>query len=131
MLPRLLAGILACVFLPLGITFAVLGGDFSRVGGAFLGAGLGMLLLFVALQSRERARRARRTARTSAEVIESRINHGVQLNAKRQLTLTVRLGTGTHTGAFMWLPSTRIGSHIDVEYDPEQPSNFAPLAPPE
>lgn len=130
MLARLLSGILASVFLPLGIVFAILGGEFASMGTLLLGPGVGLLLLFVFLTQRERRRRARRTAQASAEVLEASINHGVQLNAKRQLTLRVRFpAAGEVSGKFFWYPTIPVGDRIDVRYDPDDPESFEPVDP--
>lgn len=138
-LARLLTGILAAVFLPLGTAFLVVGSvsdevrsgrpeDFLAVGAAAAGVGLAFLCAFVILTRRERARRARRTARASAEVLDARLNHGVQLNAKRQLRLSVRFAAaGDVSGSFFWLPSVPIGDRIEVLYDPDEPANFEPV----
>jgi len=127
---RLLSGILAAVFLPLGITFAILGDDFAGIGALLLAVGVGMLALFGWLVMRERSRRARRTAQASAEVVDARINHGVQLNAKRQLMLTVRFpAAGEVSGKFFWYPSIPVGERIDVRYDPDDPESFEPVDP--
>jgi hypothetical protein len=125
-LARLLTGILAVVFLPLGITFAIVSG--AGVGAPFLAVGAAFAAVFLALLRKERGRRARRQLRATAEVVSSKINHGVQLNAKRQLVLTVRIpGAGEASGSFFWLPSNPVGERIDVLYDPADPSNFEPV----
>ena len=141
MLPRLLTGILAAVFLPLGIVFAVIGlvaddvdrGDpkaFLYLGIPLALAGAALAVAFVVLSRKERERKARRTAQASAEVLAANINHGVQLNAKRQLELTVRFpAAGELSGTFFWFPSIPIGDRIDVRYDPDDPANFEPVDP--
>ena len=134
MVGRLLTGILAAVFLPLGIVFTVIGlvsdDAFLPVGLPLAAVGVGFAVAFVVLMRQARRRKARRTQRVSAEVLDARVNHGVQLNAKRQLTLTVRFpAAGEVTGKFFWYPSIPVGERIDVLYDPDEPANFEPVDP--
>ena len=141
MLARLLTGILAAVFLPLGIVFTIIGlaaddvdrgspEGFLYAGLPLAAVGVAFAVAFVVLMRQARGRKARRTQRASAEVLDASINHGVQLNAKRQLTLTVRFpAAGEVTGKFFWYPSIPVGERIDVMYDPDEPANFEPVDP--
>lgn len=141
MVARLLTGILAAVFLPLGVVFTLIGllaedvdrGEpegFLYAGLPIAAVGAAFAIAFVVLMRRERGRRARRTQQASAEVLEASINHGVQLNTKRQLTLTVRFpAAGEVTGKFFWYPSIPVGEQIEVRYDPDEPANFEPVDP--
>ena len=142
MVARLLTGILAAVFLPLGIVFTVTGlvaDDVDRgEPEGFLYAGLPLALLgaglaaaFVALLRRERARRARRTARATAEVVQARMNTGIRSSGRFATALTVRFApAGTVTTQVMWDPMTPLqpGDAIEVRYDPADPASFEPAA---
>ena len=140
MVQRLVSGILAAVFLPLGVIFSLIGllaDDVDRgEPEGFLYAGLPLALIgagfavaFAVLQRRERARRARRTTRATAEVVEARINTGVRSSGKFGLRLTVRFEpAGTATASLMWDPMQplRPGDRVEVLYDPADPANFEP-----
>lgn len=140
MVARLLSGILAAVFLPLGIVFALIGllaDDVDRgepEGFLYAGiplalVGVGFATAFVVLTQRERARRARRTARATAEVVEARMNTGVRSSGRLALALTVRFDpAGTAGTSVMWDPMQplRPGDRIEVLYDPAEPSSFEP-----
>ncbi len=137
MIARLLTGILAVVFLPLGLVFLVLGllmgdgDDVQPVGAGCAIAGIAFALAFALLMRMEARRRERRRAglRASVEVLAAKVNHGVQLNRKRGLSLTVRAPSGeTLTGSFMALPETApaVGDRIEILYDPAEPANFEP-----
>jgi hypothetical protein len=143
MVGRLVTGILAVVFLPLGVFFTLVGllvddideGDpivFVFVGVPFLLVGVGCAIAFVSLMRRERARRARRRAglRASAEVVNAYYQWNVRVKGRPALQLTVRIGDNTVSGMFLSRdpqPPTA-GSSVDVLYDPADPSNFE-LAP--
>ena len=109
MLPRLLSGILAAVFLPLGVAFTIVGATTMRtfvyVGLPFLVVGLVLGVVFLVLQRRESARRRRRRAgpRTMA---------------------------GTVAKTVLLPPNMRLtqGGSIEVFYDPQEPSNFEPVS---
>jgi hypothetical protein len=146
MVYRLLAGILAAVFLPLGVVFVVVGllvdhpdrgkpEDFVYIGVPFLVAGVALAATFVVLWRREAGRRRRRRQglRTGAEVVRAELDWRVRVNGRPLLRLTVRLpgalsGDSTVSGAFISrdgsLPAA--GARIDVLYDPADPSNFEP-----
>ena len=144
MVVRLVTGILAAVFLPLGLVFTTIGllaEDVDRgEPEGFLYAGIplavvggGLLCAFAALQGRERDRRRRRREglRASAEVVEARMNTGVRSGSKFALRLTVRFApAGTATTSLMWDPMQplRPGDRIEVLYDPADPANFEPAA---
>ena len=146
MVLRLLTGILAVVFLPLGIVFVVLGlvvehpdrgrpETFVYIGAPFAVAGAALAVTFIVLWRREAGRRRRRRQglRTGAEVVRAELDWRVRVNGRPMLRLTVRLpgaisGDATVTGAFISrdgsLPAA--GARIDVVYDPAEPSNFEP-----
>jgi Flp pilus assembly protein TadB len=123
---RLLSGIFTAVFVPLGLIFLI---ALGAVGLPFAVLGIACAATFAFSLRQERRRRERRQLRATAEVVEARINHGVQLNKRRALALTVRFEpAGTVSGSFFWLPSDPIGDRIDVVYDPADPANFAPAS---
>jgi hypothetical protein len=144
MLPRLLSGILALVFVPLGATFVAVGllshhpdrgrpAAFLYVGTPFLVIGLGLAAACLVLRRREAERRRRRRAglRATAEVVEATLNPHVRVGTSFALKLTVRIpGAGTVTRTVFTSPFTRIdeGAEIDVLYDPGDPANFEPAA---
>ena len=146
MVLRLVSGILAAVFLPLGLIFVAIGllaDDVDRgEPEGFLYAGIPLALLgaafaaaFVVLQRRERARRARRTQRATAEVVSAKMNTSVRSGSKFALRLTVRFDpAGTATTSVMWDPMRPLqpGDRVEVAYDPAEPSSFevAPVASP-
>jgi hypothetical protein len=144
MVLRLLSGILAATFIPLGIAFTVIGVTadevdrgspeaFVYVGVPLLVVGLGLGGAFFVLRRNERARRARRRAglRAQAEIVSADVNWSVRVNGRPALRLTVRFApAGTVSGTF--LPrgdySLHTGDSIDVLYDPAEPANFEPAA---
>ena len=142
MVARLLTGILASVFLPLGAVFSLIGlladdvdrGEpegFLYAGVPLLALGIGLAVAFVVLTRRARARRARRTLRATAEVVDAQLNTGVRSSGKFALRLTVRFDpAGTVTTQVMWDPLTSIrpGDRIEVLYDPAEPGSFEPAA---
>jgi hypothetical protein len=137
MLPRLLSGILAVVFLPLGVAFTVVGAATMRmflyIGLPFLVVGLILGVVFLVLQRREAARRRRRRAgpRTMAEVISAEWNPGVRIGTWLTVKLTVRyVPAGTVARTVLIPPTMRLtqGGSIEVFYDPQEPSNFEPVA---
>ncbi len=147
MLFRLLSGILAATFLPLGVTFVVVGlvvdhpdrgrpMAFVYIGVPFALAGLGLAIAFVVLQYREvgRRRRRRQGLRAAAEVVRADINWHVRVNGRPMLRLSVRLpgaisGDGIVSGTFAVGdgPMPTQGTRMDVLYDPSDPSNFEPV----
>jgi hypothetical protein len=140
MVARLVTGILASVFLPLGVVFTLIGllaGDVDRgspegfvyAGLPLLAVGVGLAVAFAVSARRAKETRARRTARTSAEVLEARMNTGVRSSGKFALKLTVRFEpAGTATTSVMWDPMKplRPGDRIEVLYDPADPGSFEP-----
>ena len=106
MVLRLVFGILALTFVPIGVIFTVIGltvdevdeGDpqaFVYIGIPILAVGLGFAGAFFVLWRKERARRARRRAglRARAEIVSANVNWSVRVNGKPALKLTVRFGT--------------------------------------
>jgi hypothetical protein len=142
MVLRLVSGILAVTFLPLGLAFVVVGlvvdkpdsgspEAFVYVGIPLALAGVACAVVFVVQWRRERARRARRRQglRARAEVVEADVNWSVRVNGRPALRLTVRFaGAGTVGGTFLVGPgpAPAPGESIDVLYDPADPSNFEP-----
>jgi hypothetical protein len=142
MIARLLSGILAVVFLPLGLAFLGVGlfvedvdsgspAGFARLGAACAVAGVGFALVFALLMRKEAKRRERRRAglRASVEVLASEVRHGVQSNRKRGLRLTVRGPSGEPlSGQLLALPEAApaAGDRIEILYDPAEPENFEP-----
>jgi Protein of unknown function (DUF3592) len=141
---RLVLGILAVTFVPLGLVFTVIGlvaDDVDRGSPeGFLYAGLPILLVglalagaFLVLWRKERARRARRRAglRARAEIVSADVNWSVRVNGRPALKLTVRFApAGEVSGTFLAGGdySLRTGDAIDVLYDPAEPANFEPAA---
>ena len=137
MLPRLLSGILAAVFLPLGLAFTIVGAatmrTFLYVGLPFLVVGLVLGVAFLVLQRKESARRRRRRQgpRTMAEVLSAEWNPGVRVGTWLTVKLTVRfVPAGTVAKTVLLPPNMRLtqGGSIEVFYDPQEPSNFEPVA---
>jgi hypothetical protein len=141
MVARLVSGILAVVFLPLGVFFVLVGvlvddideGDpivFIYIGVPFALVGLACAIVFFRSWRRERGRRARRRAglRTSAEVVSAQYQWNVRVNGRPALKLTVRIGDSTVSGMFLArdLQPPTAGASVDVLYDPAEPSNFEP-----
>src|SRR5689334_11401335 len=137
MLPRLLSGILAAVFLPLGVAFTIVGAatmrTFLYVGLPFLVVGLVLAVAFLVLHRQEAGRRKRRRAglRTAAEVVNAEWNPGVRIGTWLTVKLTVRFpAAGTVARTVLLPPTMRLaqGGSIEVFYDPQEPSNFEPVA---
>ena len=140
MVARLLTGILAAVFLPLGVIFSLIGlladdvdrgtpEGFLYAGLPLLAVGAGFAIAFATLVRREGQRRARRTARATAEVVEARMNTGVRSSGKFATRLTVRFDpAGTVSTQVMWDPMQPLqpGDAIEVVYDPGDPASFEP-----
>jgi len=147
---RLATGILAAVFLPLGLAFVVVGlvvdkpdrGEpeaFLYIGAGLAVVGLAFVLAFGVLWRKEAARRRRRREglRTKAEVVRAEENWSIRVNDKPALNLTVRFagaGTsdGTVTGTFFRGARYGLapGDWIDIVYEPADPSNFEPVSDP-
>ena len=140
---RLVLGILAATFIPLGLAFTVIGLTVDEVDRgspeAFAYAGIPILLVglavggaFLVLWRKERARRARRRAglRAQAEIVSADVNWHVRVNGRPSLKLTVRFGDTTATGTFLAGGdySLRTGDAIEVLYDPAEPANFEPAS---
>jgi hypothetical protein len=141
---RLVFGILALTFVPLGVVFTVIGlvaDDVDRGSPeAFLYSGIPILLAglalggaFLVLWRKERARRARRRAglRARAEIVSADVNWSVRVNGRPALKLTVRFEpAGTVSGTFLAGGdySLRTGDAIEVLYDPAEPANFEPAS---
>jgi hypothetical protein len=142
-LARLLLFIFAATFLPLGIIFGAIGlladdvdrGEpeaFAYLGAVFTAVGLVLAIAFGVLTRREVQRRRRRRAglRTTAEVVDVRLNPSVHSGAKVSTTLTVRFSGLTASTKFLALPNTYAeGATIEVVYDPAEPANFEPVTP--
>jgi hypothetical protein len=138
---RLVLGILAATFIPLGVAFTVIGLTADEVDRgspeAFAYAGIPILVVglalggaFLVLWRKERVRRARRRAglRAQAEIVSADVNWHVRVNGRPSLKLTVRFGDTTATGTFLagGEYSLRAGDPIEVLYDPAEPTNFEP-----
>lgn len=148
MVLRLVLGILAAVFLPLGLVFTVVGltanevdsgepRDFLRLGIALAAVGAGFALAFLVASRREAERRRRRREglRATAEVVRARVNPNVRVGSSVTVDLTVRFATagtpdGTVTRTLLVAPFSRLeeGATIEILYDPADPSNFEPAA---
>jgi hypothetical protein len=145
MVLRLVTGILAVTFLPLGVTFFIVGlavenpdrGEpeaFLYLGAALGLAGLVLTLAFVVLWRREAARRQRRRngLRTSAEVVAVRWKPNVRSGGRIGVELAVSFpgSGGTVSQTLLMMPTHRLaeGEAIEVLYDPAEPANFEPVA---
>jgi hypothetical protein len=146
MVLRLLTGILAVTFLPLGVTFLVVGlvvenpdrGEpeaFVYLGAALGLVGLVLAAAFYVLWRREAARRQRRRngLRTNAEVVGVRWKPNVRSGAKIGVELAVSFpgSGGTVSQTLLMMPTDRLaaGEAIEVLYDPAEPANFEPVDP--
>lgn len=141
MVPRLVTGILAVTLLPLGLVFVIIGATadsvqrgtpegFLYAGVPIAAAGLVCPVVFVLLTRRETARRRRRAARATAEVLSVRLSHNVRSGAKVRMQLTVRIPGGEPvSGRFMVVPGREPapGSRIEVAYDRDDTANFEPV----
>jgi Protein of unknown function (DUF3592) len=139
---RLVLGILAVTFVPLGVVFTVLGltvdevdrgspEAFVYLGIPILVVGLALAGVFLVLWRKERARRARRRAglRARAEIVSADVNWSVRVNGRPALKLTVSFApAGEVSGTFLAGGdySLRAGDAIEVLYDPAEPANFEP-----
>ena len=144
---RLVMGILAVTFLPIGVLFVILGLAIDNPSrgepgglvwpGVWIGlAGVVLTIVFVVLWRREAARKRRRRAglRANAEVVGVRLRPNVRSSGSIAMDLTVRdpTGTGTVTGTFFVIPTLAPaeGAHVEILYDPAEPSNFEPVPDP-
>jgi hypothetical protein len=139
MLLRLLSGILAVTFLPLGIAFTVIGlvvdhpdsgspEAFLYVGLPLLFVGFDCAVVFLVSWRREAGRRRRRRAgvRTAAEVVAADVMQGVRVGSSLAVKLTVRVGGANVTRTVLrspWEP-VRVGDRVEIVYDPSEPANF-------
>jgi hypothetical protein len=144
MVKRIIFGILAATFVPLGIVFTVIGltvddvdegspEAFVYLGIPILLVGLALAAAFLVLWRKERARRARRRAglRAQAEIVSADVNWSVRVNGRPALKLTVSFSpAGTVSGTFLagGNYSLRAGDSIEVLYDPAEPANFEPAS---
>jgi hypothetical protein len=148
MVARLVTGILALVFLPLGVVFVVIGlvvdepdrGSpevFVYLGIPLALVGLACAAWFAVLQRREAARRSRRRAglRATVEIVGADFNPSVRSGSKLAMKLTVRFPTagtasGTVSTTLMVAPPGEFlaGRRVEILYDPQDPANFEPVA---
>jgi hypothetical protein len=134
----LVTGILAATFLPLGITFAVIG----LAGGPDAFLYLGVIFAFVGLdttvlafwwrgraKARDSAESAARVSHARARVLEATLNPYSRVGNLSPLKLAVELGGGRQARTVYVPASTnwQPGTEIDVAYAPNDPSNFVPL----
>ena len=138
MVTRLVAGILALVFLLLGIPFLILGfaldgedADGFRASGAItLVVGLLAAGVFLVLQRGAAAERRRRQGRASAEIVEARLHPYTRIGVLLTYTVTIRYTHGARDRTFtrkLLVPPTvplNAGEQVEVRYDPEDPGNF-------
>jgi hypothetical protein len=144
---RLVSGILALTFLPIGLVFLVIGltvedadrGEpeaFLYLGPALALVGVVFALTFAVLQRREIASRRRRREglRATVEIVRAQFNPNVRSGSSMSLRLTVRFpsaGTadGTVSRTLMAKPTNDLteGARIEILYDPADPANFEPL----
>ncbi|MEJ7894830.1 MAG: DUF3592 domain-containing protein [Solirubrobacteraceae bacterium] len=142
MITRVVAGILAIVFVSLGLTFTVIGLAVDRSGSSegFLSTGIGMLAagaacaaVFAVLTRRDAERRHRRRAgaRAQAQIVRAVLRPGVRIGSLLAYDLTVRFQpAGEATRRLLVVPGTALveGESIEVAYDPQEPSNFEPTS---
>lgn len=125
------AALLATTFLPLGLTFVLVG--FTPLGVAFLGAGAlcAAAAPLLALAGRRDAAReaAARTSRGAAVVLDATLREHSRIGAHHPLRLAVSIGGVRAVRTLYVLPSVdlRPGSAIDVAFAPADPDNFLPL----
>ena len=141
MITRLLSGILAAVFLPLGLVFTVIGlaadeadsgspEDFLMIGLPFLATGVALAAVFGVLTGRARAARRRRRegARTQAQVVHAFLHAGVRAGVllTYDLTVTFPAAGGEVTQRVMIPPNVQLapGDLVEIAYDPAEPANF-------
>ena len=142
---RIVAGILAIVFLSLGIVFLILGlatdtpdaDGFRATGGAIFAAGIVAATIFTLLHRRGAAERRRRQqgARAYAEIVEARLHQYTRVGVMLTYTLTIRypdagLGESSFTRTVLVPPTLALktGERVEVQYDPADPGNFEPVA---
>jgi hypothetical protein len=127
----LVAAILAATFVPLGLTFVLVG--LTPLGVVFLGVGAvcaAAAPLFIHAGRRDVANEeAARTGRAAAVVLDARLREHSRIGARHPLRLAVSIG-GTRAARTLYvIPSVdfRPGSSIDVAFAPADPDNFLPL----
>lgn len=136
----LVTGILATTFLPLGITFAIIGfvsepAAFKPLGLIFVAAGVVFALVAVlarrAGKRRDAEETAARTSRTTAQVLEASLNPYSRVGALSPMRLAVDLAGGRRSRT-VYVPPTigwQAGMEIEVAYAPMDPDNFVPVQP--
>ena len=135
MILRLVVGILAIVFLALGIPFLILGAvadiedadGFRVAGAAILAAGLVAGAVFIALSKRAKAEQRRRTQDARVEIVEARLNRHTRIGVMLAYDLTIRFSDGrAFTRKVLVPPGTPMGSGetATVRHDPADPGNF-------
>ena len=138
--PTLTTGILAAVFVILGVVFTATGSvvglpAFRVLGPIFLA--VGVVAGIFALVWRARSRRllaaevAARTFTSTALVVSAIPNLNVQVNNRFRVRLAVQLGGGV-VERTMYVPPMvfwRPGDQIRVAYDPAEPRNLVPVDP--
>ena len=144
MITRLLTGILACVLVPLGIAFTVVGlvaddvdsgspEGFLVVGPSFLAVGMLLVAVFAVLSRRAGAapRRRQEGVRTMARIVHAHLLAGVRIGVLVTYDLTVTFpAAGEVTRRVSVAPNVQLtaGEEIEIAYDPADPSNFEPAA---
>lgn len=142
MITRLLTGILASVFLPLGVAFTGIGlvaddvdsgspDDFLMIGVPLLAVGLALTAVFGVLMGRARAARRRRRegARAQATIVHAHLHSGVRMGVLLTYDLTVVFPAGGEVTQRVFVaPNVPLtpGEEIEIAYDPAEPSNFEP-----
>ena len=137
MILRLVAAILAIVFVALGIPFSIIGlvtdaaeaDAFGATGLAALAAGLLFAAVFAVLHRRARAERRRRLAgsRASVEILEARLNHYTRIGVMLTYDLTIRFADGATFARKVLVPPTaplKVGERIEVLHEPDDRGNF-------
>ncbi|MBE2318503.1 hypothetical protein DVA67_021155 [Solirubrobacter sp. CPCC 204708] len=127
----LVAGILASTFVPLGVTFTIVGP--ATLGIALLALGLGFAATapVLALLGRRRDARERdaRTERTTAIVLEATLDQHSRVGVRHPLRLAVNIA-GARAARTLFVPSWigyTPGTAIQVAFAPNNPDNFLPL----
>lgn len=142
---RLVTGILAGTFAPLGVVFLVVGLGADDTDGGFVPIALGALvvaaLCLAALLaagplfgSRLRRERTARSARATATVADAELKPYNRVGSLATAVLTVRFAPAggaerTVSRRLYVSPLLRvvIGGELTIAYDPADPENFVPL----